>query len=192
MLVTSDGVVKLLDFGIAKLAGVVLTGPSTVLGTLGYMSPEQAEGEPLDHRTDLWSLGVVLYEMLAGRRPFPGTTPSAVAEAILSGDPAPVSKLRPEIPTGLERILTTALGKTPAARYQSAQAFERDLLGARPGARSCRPDSRPRGDCFRSRPRRDRVRAPTLGLAAALIVAAGAMAVAVWALSGAPVHLAAP
>ena len=160
-----------------------------MLGTLGYMSPEQAEGEPLDHRTDLWSLGVVLYEMLAGRRPFPGATPSAVAEAILSGDPAPVSKLRPEIPAGLDRILTTALGKTPAARYQSAQAFERDLLGLglaldlpagfTPSGGLLPIEAPPTAPPARRR----------WALAAALIVAAGAMAVAVWALAGAPVHL---
>ena len=130
--------------------------------------------------------------MLAGRRPFPGATPSAVAEAILSGDPAPVSKLRPEIPAGLERILTTALGKTPAARYQSAQAFERDLLGL--GLALDLPAGfTPSGGLLpieappTTPPARRR-----WALVAALIVAAGAMAVAVWALAGAPVHLAAP
>jgi serine/threonine-protein kinase len=191
VLVTGDGVVKILDFGIAKLAGVALTGPSTVLGTLGYMSPEQAEGEPLDHRTDLWSLGVVLYEMLAGRRPFPGATPSAVAEAVLGGDPAPVSTLRPEVPPCLDRILKTALGKTPAARYQSAQAFERDLLGL--GLALDLPagftpsGGSPPVEVPPPPPARRR-----WAVAAALVVAAGVMALAVWALAGAPVHLAAP
>jgi len=155
------------------------------------MSPEQAEGEPLDHRTDLWSLGVVLYEMLAGRRPFPGATPSAVAEAVLSGDPAPVSTLRPGVPPGLDQILKTALGKTPAARYQSAQAFERDLLGLglaldlpagfTPSGGSPPVEAPP------PPPARRR-----WVVAAALVVAAGVMALAVWALAGAPVHLAAP
>jgi serine/threonine protein kinase len=192
VLVTGDGVVKILDFGIAKLAGVVLTGPSTVLGTLGYMSPEQAEGEPLDHRTDLWSLGVVLYEMLAGRRPFPGGTPSAVAEAILSGDPAPLSGVRPAIPGALDSILATALGKTPAMRYQSAQAFERELLGLGltldlPAGFTPSGGLPPAGVPPRASAPRQR-----WTVVAALVLAAGAMALAVWALSGAPVHLAAP
>ncbi len=192
VLITGDGVVKILDFGIAKLAGVALTGPSTVLGTLGYMSPEQGEGEPLDHRTDLWSLGVVLYEMLAGRRPFPGGSPSAVAEAILNGNPAPVSALRPEIPAGLDRILSTALGKTPDARYKSAQAFERDLLGL--GLALDLPagftpsGALPPVDLSPAvRPTRQR-----WGVVAAVLVAAGLMALGLWALSGAPTHLAAP
>jgi serine/threonine protein kinase len=192
VLVTGDGVVKILDFGIAKLAGVALTGPSTVLGTLGYMSPEQAEGEPIDHRTDLWSLGVVLYEMVAGRRPFPGDNLPAVAESILSGDPAPVSSLRPEVPAELDRILATALGKTPAARYQSAQAFERDLLGlglaldlpagftpsgSPPPVHHPAPSPRP---------------GRRWGLVVGGALLAVAAALAVWALSGAPSHLAAP
>ena len=191
VLVTTDGVVKILDFGIAKLAGVALTGPSTVLGTLGYMSPEQAEGEAIDHRTDLWSLGVVLYEMLAGRRPFPGDTLPAVAESILSGDPAPISTLRPEAPAKLDRILATALAKIPDARYQSAQTFERDLLGlglaldlpagftpsgGRPPAGSLSPAGR----------------SGRWRMVAMAVALAGAAAAALWALSGGPTHLAAP
>jgi serine/threonine protein kinase len=192
VLVTGDGVVKILDFGIAKLAGVALTGPSTVLGTLGYMSPEQAEAEPIDHRTDLWSLGVVLYEMLAGRRPFPGDTLPAVAESILSGDPAPVSSLRAEVPAGLERILATALAKTPVERYQSAQAFERDLLGL--GVALDLPAGfTPSGSPPPMQPTPAPPRAAgrwTIALVTAVI--AGVVALAVWALSGAPTHLAAP
>ena len=125
---TSDGIVKILDFGIAKLADVAITGPGGPLGTTAYMSPEQAAGGPVDHRSDLWSLGVVLYEMLTGRRPFPGEAAAAVLNEIRQGEPAPVSRLRPEVPEALDRLVANALAKSPDSRYQSAQSFGRDLM----------------------------------------------------------------
>lgn len=128
VLVTSDGVVKVLDFGIAKLADVTLTGAAGPLGTVAYMSPEQLQGARVDHRTDLWSLGVVLYEMLTGRHPFLTGGAGAVWDAILQADPAPVSSLRAEVPPALERVVTTALAKEPDARFPEAQAFEAELL----------------------------------------------------------------
>ena len=134
VLVTADGVVKLLDFGIAKLADVTVTtaGP---LGTVAYMSPEQARGEQVDHRTDVWSLGVVLYEMLAGQPPFTGASAFVVANAIQHTAPAPVSTHRPDVPPELEHIAATALAARPDERYQSAQEFEAALagLGVAPG-----------------------------------------------------------
>ncbi len=96
---TTDGLVKIVDFGLAKLAGQVkLTQPGTTLGTVAYMSPEQAAGEETDHRGDLWSLGVLLYEMTAGRAPFVGDHQQAVIYAIRNEEPEPLTGLRTEVP----------------------------------------------------------------------------------------------
>jgi serine/threonine protein kinase len=128
LMLTADGVVKILDFGIAKLAGaagITLTG--LPLGTPAYMAPEQMRAEEVDGRTDLWSLGVVLYEMLAGRRPFPGDHEVVVRNGILNNEPEALTKLRPEVPRELERIVSTLLAKDRAARYPTAEHFLSDL-----------------------------------------------------------------
>ena len=129
ILVTSDGVVKLLDFGIAKLVDVTLTGAAGPLGTVAYMSPEQARGEAVDHRTDIWSLGVVLFEMLSGQRPFPGDSAMALARALEYSSPPSVAARRPEVPASLAQVVSTAMAANPDDRYQGAQAFESALLG---------------------------------------------------------------
>jgi serine/threonine-protein kinase len=128
VLVTTDGVVKILDFGIAKLSDVTLTGAAGPLGTAAYMSPEQTRGSAVDHRTDLWSLGVVLYEMLAGRRPFDGASSDEVSSAIRHADPVPLAEVRPDVPPALAALVATALAKSPDARHASAHALERELL----------------------------------------------------------------
>ncbi|HWM91181.1 MAG TPA: LpqB family beta-propeller domain-containing protein [Thermoanaerobaculia bacterium] len=128
LMVTSDGVVKILDFGIAKLAGEAgLTRTGGTVGTPAYMSPEQMKGEGVDGRSDLWSLGVVLYEMVTGRRPFLGDHESALQHAIQTGEPEPLAKLRPDAPPEVERIVRLLLAKDPARRYPTADAAVADL-----------------------------------------------------------------
>ena len=127
VMVTTDGMVKILDFGIAKLSGVSVTQTVGAIGTLAYMSPEQAFGESLDHRTDLWSLGILLYEMLAGVRPFRGAGEQALLVATLSADPEPLRAHRPDVPAEIEAVICKALEKDPAARHASAMELVQAL-----------------------------------------------------------------
>ncbi|MGE0864365.1 MAG: protein kinase [Vicinamibacterales bacterium] len=131
--------VKVLDFGLAKFheaqsgsadttaAGEDLTGPGRVMGTVSYMSPEQAEGRPVDERTDVFSLGVVLYEMACGERPFKGDTSLSVLSAILRDTPRPITEIKPAVPRDLVRILRRCLAKNADERYQSAGDLRNDL-----------------------------------------------------------------
>lgn len=139
VILTADGTVKLLDFGLARLAEATLTLPGATPGTVAYMSPEQTRGDPLDRRTDLWSLGVVLYEMLAGLRPFRGGNDRAVIQAIRHAQPEPLGKRRPGTPEALQRIVDRLLRKEREARYASAGDVVADLERARqPGAGTSR------------------------------------------------------
>ena len=128
LMVTDRGEVKILDFGIAKMAGGIgLTRTGASLGTPAYMSPEQARGDPVDARSDLWSLGAVLYEMVAGRRPFPGDNAQAVIHAIIRRDPERLDRVRPETPQAVVEAAARALAKNPAERYQDAGELLADL-----------------------------------------------------------------
>ena len=132
LMVTPGGRVKILDFGIAKLASTRITRTGAVLGTLSYMSPEQACGQPIDHRSDLWALGAVLYEMLTGQPPFTAESPEALFAAILWRDPAPPSTLRPRLPDALEKVVLRLLQKDPDSRYRDAGAAKSALEALRP------------------------------------------------------------
>lgn len=128
IIVTPEGVVKVLDFGLAKLADVSMTREHQRLGTLAYMAPEQLRGEPLDARVDLWALGVVWYEMLTGRRPFRGESPATVAHQILHDRPPPVLDQRPEVSEETSRLIESLLQRDPDSRPSSADSVASGLL----------------------------------------------------------------
>jgi TolB-like protein len=142
ILITKDGLVKIVDFGLAKLAGQArLTRAGSTLGTAAYMSPEQARGEEVDHRTDIWSLGVMLYEMLAGRLPFRGDHEAALLYAIAHESPQELSSLRPGIPGPVLSVINKLLQKNPELRYQTAKELIRELEKLTvPSATASRPE----------------------------------------------------
>jgi len=168
ILVTKDGLVKIVDFGVAKLiGGAAFTKAGSSLGTAAYMSPEQARGEEIDARSDIFSLGAVLYEMFTGKRAFPGEYDQVTLYAIMNEHPEPVTALRSGIPIELERIVVKLLAKSPMDRYQRLDEFLVDL-------RALRKQTESRGDAMvRPAARRRRHRVMWAVAAAAVVVAVG-------------------
>jgi len=181
IMITSSGA-KLLDFGLAKFAEAVpdrldpedtetrrepLTAAGMVVGTYQYMSPEQIEGRNVDHRSDIFALGVILYEMATGRRPFGGTTRTTLIASILSSDPVPIRSIQPDAPPDLERIILTALQKNPDERWQTAQDVALQLRWS--------GESSPAGIASPPPRRRTPLLIPLLLVAAAVLLTFGVM-----------------
>ncbi len=157
LIATDDGVLKILDFGIAKLSGAALTVPGATPGTTAYMSPEQTRGDSIGAATNAWSLGVVLYEMLAGVRPFAGGDAPAVRAAICGAEPEPIAARRADVPPALDQLVRAALAKDAARRpSMAAVSGELEAVGAFLGL-SVAPGSLPWG-----RDERDRTDAAAL------------------------------
>ena len=127
VIVDAEGRVKVTDFGIARAGTSQMTEVGSIIGTAQYLSPEQAKGAPVDQTSDLYSVGIVLYELLTGKVPFTGDSPVEIAMKHISAIPEPPSSLRPDIPEDLDLIVLRALGKTPEERYPSAEEMDKDL-----------------------------------------------------------------
>ena len=198
LFVTNDGRIKILDFGLAKTYSAAEhastedthlqsgTSPGMVMGTAGYMSPEQVRARPIDHRTDIFSLGVVLYEMLAGRRPFGGDSGVETMNAILTADTPDVLQSGRSMPPVLADIVRHCLEKSPEERFQSARdlSFALQSLSAASGSMATQAGSGAHAGVA-AMPARSR-RIAWLPVVAAAIVAAGLAAVAMWASRPAP------
>lgn len=128
IMITNSGLVKVMDFGLAKVRGSSqITKVGTTVGTTAYMSPEQAHGENVDHRSDIWAMGIIFYEMLAGEVPYSGDFEQAIIYSILNEEPEPITKKRPEVPLRLEQIINKLLAKDRSNRYQRVEEFLNDL-----------------------------------------------------------------
>ncbi len=128
IVLTESGLPKIMDFGLAKLKGATkVTKKGTTLGTLQYMSPEQASGQEVDHRSDIFSFGVILYEMIAGRLPFRGETEASIINSVLNDTPEPLTRYKAEVPEGVQRVVDRALEKDAGERYQHADDMVAEL-----------------------------------------------------------------
>ncbi len=194
VMLTADGRVKVLDFGLATLGdrsgeletttahAEPLTREGNIVGTASYMSPEQAEGRPVDHRSDIFSFGVLLYEMATGERPFTGDTTVSILSAILKDTPRPVTEINPGVPRELSRVVRRCLSKDREYRYQSAKDLRNELQDLKRESESgelSSPAPRPSGVASAPTAPRTRWRRWRTAAVLALVVAAAVLAV-VW------------
>jgi tetratricopeptide (TPR) repeat protein len=187
VMLTRDGSAKVLDFGLALAPEMTrLTREGRTTGTVSYMSPEQSRGDSVDHRTDIWSLGVVLYEMMTGQRPFVGDHEQAVLLSIVNDEPEAPSGLRTGVPLELERIVTKAMAKDPGDRYQHVDDMIVDLRGVARSSTSQMTVQTDAGAKSRSEQAARRRERRDLRAVAAAAVATLAVLVAVWAFTRGP------
>ena len=174
IIVDKNDHVTLTDFGIAKAASETqhLTRTGMLIGTPEYMSPEQAEGGTVDHRTDLYALGVVLYQMLTGRAPFHSTTPHATLHAVIYEPPPPVRQLRPSLSPAIESVVMRSISKQPASRYQSGSDMVAALRAAQSGQSTVAVAAPPSTPAKDSRPQKSLAVPIAAGAAAVLVVIA--------------------
>jgi len=178
VMVTGEGRVKLLDFGLARLAEATrLTEAGQQVGTASYMSPEQVEGKEAGPAADLWALGALLYEMLAGEPPFEGERQTAILHAVVHEEPASLTERRPEVPAALAQVAGRCLEKDPAGRYSSAAALREDLLAVHAGEEPVSKGKHPLGRAGQKRGRR---RWALSAVAALLLAVAAALGWALW------------
>jgi predicted Ser/Thr protein kinase/poly(3-hydroxybutyrate) depolymerase len=174
IMVTDKVQAKIMDFGLAKVkGGTLLTREGTTLGTVAYMSPEQALGKEVDCRTDIWSLGVVLYELLSGRLPFQGDHEASILYTVVHEEPKPLKAVRPDVAPELQQVVSRALKKNPETRYSSAEEIGKDLRKFRDSLRA------EGGKAFSLRALLRSLRRPMVAIPTAIAIIAIALA-AVW------------
>ena len=174
IIITFDGVAKIVDFGLAKLAGQTkMTKDGTTLGTVAYMSPEQARSEDVDFRTDIWSLGIMMYEMISGRLPFKGEYEQAVIYSILNEDPEPLTSARTGVSIQLEEIVNKAIAKAPTNRYQHVDDLAADLVRVKEEPELSKSADSISASLFRSKSIQKKVVPILVGLVTILVLVLG-------------------